>query len=57
MLAYINLAVDQELLLCNEYLAAENRFLKAQINARLLWSKAEKKTLADLGHRLDRKAL
>jgi hypothetical protein len=49
--------VDQELLLRNEYLAAENRILRAQINGRLLLSDAEKKTLAEIGHRLGRKAL
>jgi hypothetical protein len=31
MLAYITGTVDQELLLRNEYLVAENRILKAQI--------------------------
>jgi putative transposase len=31
MLAYITGTVDQELLLRNEYLAAENRIFKAQI--------------------------
>ena len=36
MLAYITGAVDQELLVRNEYLAAENRILKAQIKGRLL---------------------
>ena len=36
LLAYITGTVDQELLLRNEYLAAENRILKAQIQARLL---------------------
>ena len=35
MLAYITGTVDQELLLRNEYLAAENRILKAQIKTRL----------------------
>jgi hypothetical protein len=35
MLAYITGTVDQELLLRNEYLAAENRILKAQIKGRL----------------------
>ncbi len=49
--------VDQELLLRNEYLAAENRILRAQFTGRLLLSKAEKKTLADIGYRLGRKAL
>jgi hypothetical protein len=34
MLAYITGTVDQELLLRNEYLAAENRILRAQITGR-----------------------
>src|ERR1017187_1527168 len=42
MLAYITGTVDQELLLRNEYLAAENRILRAQIQGRLLLSDAEK---------------
>src|SRR5580692_10557901 len=57
MLAYITATVDQELLLRNEYLAAENRILKAQIEGRLLLSDAEKATLAEIAHRLGRKAL
>ena len=36
MLAYITGTVDQELLLRNEYLATENRILKAQLKGRLL---------------------
>jgi hypothetical protein len=35
ILAYITGTVDQELLLRNEYLVAENRILKAQLNGRL----------------------
>ncbi len=42
MLAYITGTVDQELLLRNEYLAAENRILRAQFKGRLLLSGAEK---------------
>src|SRR5271169_6067735 len=57
MLAYITGTVDQELLLRNEYLAAENRILRAQIQGRLLLSDAEKATLAESAHRLGRKAL
>jgi hypothetical protein len=57
LLAYITGTVDQELLLRNEYLAAENRILKAQIKARLRLSDAERTTLAEIGHRLGRKAL
>src|SRR4029450_8426259 len=57
LLAYITGTVDQELLLRNEYLAAENRLLKAQIKPRLRLSDAERTTLAEIGHRLGRKAL
>jgi putative transposase len=57
LLAYITGTVDQELLLTNEYLAAENRILRAQIKGRLLLSDAEKATLAEIAHRLGRKAL
>jgi hypothetical protein len=36
VLAYVTGTVDQELLARNEYLAAENRVLKAQLNGRLI---------------------
>ena len=35
ILAYITRSVDQELLLRNEYLVAENRILKSQLKGRL----------------------
>ena len=57
LLAYVTGTVDQDLLLRNEYLAAENRILKAQIKGRLLLSEEEKATLAEIAHRLGRKAL
>ena len=57
ILAYITGSVDEELLLRNEYLATENRLLKAQIKGRLLLSDAERKTLTEIAHRLGRKAL
>src|SRR5450756_2057952 len=57
MLAYITGTVDQELLLRNEYLAAENRILKAQVKGRLHLPEADKATLAEIAHRLGRKAL
>ena len=57
ILAYITGTVDKELLVRNEYLVAENRILKNQIKGRLLLSDPEKKTLAEIGHRLGRKAL
>src|ERR1039457_2707739 len=49
--------VDQELLLRNEYLVAENRILKAQLKERLRLSDAERAKLGEIGHRLGRKAL
>ena len=49
--------VDQELLARNEYLAAENRILKAQLRGRLKLTDAERATLGKIGHRLGRKAL
>jgi putative transposase len=57
ILAYITGTVDQELLLRNEYLVAENRILKEQVNGRLRLSDAERKTLAEIGYRLGRKTL
>ena len=57
MLAYITGLVDQELLLRTEYLAAENRILRAQLKGRLRLSDAEPATLGEIGHRLGRKAL
>ncbi len=57
ILAYITGIVDQELLLRNEYLAAENRILKAQIKTRLRLTDAERVALAEIAHRLGRKAL
>ena len=57
LLAYVTGTVNQELLLRNEYLTAENRILKAQIKGRLLLSQEEKATLAEIAHRLGRRAL
>ena len=57
ILAYITGTVDQELLLRNEYLAAENRILKAQLQGRLRLSDAERATLGEIGRRLGREAL
>jgi transposase len=57
ILAYITGTVDQELLLRNEYLAAENLILKAQLKTPLRLTDAERMTLAEIAHRLGRKAL
>jgi putative transposase len=57
LLAYVTGSVNQELLLQNEYLAAENRILKAKLPSRLRLSDPERATLAEIGKRLGRKAL
>jgi len=57
LLAYITGSVDQELLLRNEYLVAENRILRQQITGRVRLSDGERKTLAELGKRLGKQAL
>src|SRR6266567_9505172 len=57
ILAYVTGTVDQELLARNEYLAAENRILKAQLTGRLQLSDADRATLGEIGHRLGRKVL
>jgi hypothetical protein len=49
--------VNQELLLQNEYLAAENRILRAHLPTRLRLTDPERSTLAEIGKRLGRKAL
>jgi hypothetical protein len=57
ILAYVTGKVDQELLARNEYLATENRILKAQLSRRLKLSDAERGVLGEIGHRLGRKVL
>jgi putative transposase len=57
ILAFVTGMVDKELLARNEYLAAENRILKAQLQGRLKLTDAERATLGEIGHRLGRKAL
>ena len=49
LLAYITGLVNQELLLQNEYLAAENRILRAHLPARLRLSNPERAALAEIG--------
>ncbi|HSX83745.1 MAG TPA: helix-turn-helix domain-containing protein, partial [Candidatus Saccharimonadia bacterium] len=57
LLAYITGAVDQELLLRNEYLATENRILRNQIMGRVRLTDGECKTLAEIGQKLGKKTL
>jgi hypothetical protein len=57
LLAYVTGQINQELLLQNEYLIAENRILRSQLPKRLRLSDAQRSTLAEIGKRLGRKAL
>ena len=57
MLAYITGSVDRELLLRNEYLVTENRILRNQIQGRLRLTDGERRTLAEIGGKLGRRAL
>jgi putative transposase len=57
LLAYITGTVDQELLLRNEYLVRENHILPDQIKGRMRLSDGERKTLAEIGHKLGKQAL
>jgi putative transposase len=57
LLASITSSVDEELRLRNAYPMAENRILRSQITGRVRLTDAERKTLAELGQQLGRKAL
>jgi putative transposase len=57
LLAYVTGLVNQELLLQNEYLAAENRILRGHFPTRLRITDPERSMLAEIGKRLGRKAL
>src|SRR5918998_5176979 len=57
LLAYVTGLVNQQLLLQNEYLVAENRILRAHLPSRSRLSDPERSTLAEIGKRLGRKAL
>src|SRR5258708_10450184 len=57
LLAYVSGSVNQELLLRNEYLATENRILRAKLPSRLRLGDPERITLAEIGKRLGRRAL
>jgi putative transposase len=56
LLAYVTGSVNQELLLRNEYLAAEIRILRTKLPTRLRLSDSERITLAEIGKRHGRKA-
>jgi putative transposase len=52
LLTYITGSIDQELLRCNEYLTAENRILRTQIQGRVRLTDGDRKTLAEIGKRI-----
>src|SRR6201988_147658 len=57
LLAYVTGMVNQQLLLQNEYLLAENRILRAHLPSRLLLTDPQRATLAFIGKRLGRQGL
>jgi len=57
LLAYVTGLVNQELLLQNEYLVAENHILKAHLRPGFRLTDSERITLAEIGKRLGCKAL
>jgi putative transposase len=57
LLVSITGSVEEELLLRNEYLVAENRILHRQLQDRVRLSDSERKTLAEIGKRVGKKAL
>jgi putative transposase len=57
LLGYVTGLVNQQLLLRNEYLAAENWILRSHLPSRLTLSDPERSTLAETGQRLGRRGL
>jgi hypothetical protein len=57
LLAYVTGIVNQQLLLENEYLIAENRILRSHLSARLRLTDPQRATLAAIAKRLGRQAL
>ena len=57
LFSYNTSSLERELLLQNEYLLAENKIFRNQIQGRLQLTDGERKTLAEIGKRLGRKGL
>src|SRR3954451_9554629 len=57
VLAYVSGLINQELLLQVEYLAAENRILRAHLPNRLRLTRDERSSLGDTANRVGRKGL
>ena len=57
LLGYVTGLVNQQLLLQNEYLIAENRILRSHLPARVLLTNPQRATLAKIARRMGRRAL
>ena len=57
LLAFVTGVANQDLLLRNEYLIAENRILRGHLSMRQRLADPERVTLAEIAKRLGRKAL
>jgi putative transposase len=57
LLAYVTGLVNQQLLLQNEYLVAENRILRSHLPARVPLTHPQRATLAEIAKRMGRRAL
>src|ERR1700755_2550528 len=57
LLAYVTGMVNQQLLLQNEYLIAENRILRSHLPARVPLTNAQRATLAEVAKRIGRRTL
>jgi hypothetical protein len=57
LLAYVTGLVNQQLLLQNEYLIAENRILRSHLPARVPLTNSQRTTLAEIAQRMGRRAL
>ncbi|MGI9072952.1 MAG: integrase core domain-containing protein, partial [Bryobacteraceae bacterium] len=57
LLAFVTGMVNEQVLLQNEYLAAENRILRTHLPGRLRLTDPQRSTLAEIGKRLGRRTL
>src|SRR5215469_11689719 len=57
ILSFVTGLINQELLLRNEYLSAENRIFRAHLPSRLRLTDPERRTLAEIAKRAGRKVM
>ena len=57
LLAYVTGLVNQQLLLQNEYLIAENRILRSHLPTRVPLTNGQRATLAEIAKRMGRRGL